>query len=52
MAGDAAALLDHLGIAKAHVMGYSMGARISAVLAIEHSERVHSAVLAGLASAW
>ncbi|APY14627.1 alpha/beta fold hydrolase [Brucella sp. 10RB9214] len=48
MAGDAAALLDHLGIAKAHVMGYSMGARISAVLAIEHSERVHSAVFGGL----
>ena len=30
MAGDVRALLDHLGIARADVMGYSMGARITA----------------------
>lgn len=48
MAGDSAALLDHLGIAKADVIGYSMGARISAFLALEHSERVRSLVWGGL----
>ncbi|MBZ9601854.1 alpha/beta fold hydrolase [Phyllobacterium chamaecytisi] len=48
MAGDAAALLDHLGIPAAHVMGYSMGARISAFLALEHPARVHDLVFGGL----
>lgn len=48
MAGDAVALIDHLGIPAAHVMGYSMGARISAFLAIGHCERVLSLVFGGL----
>jgi len=48
MAEDARALLDHLQIARADVMGYSMGARITAFLAIYHPERVRSAVFAGL----
>lgn len=48
MAGDAAALLDHLGIAQAHVMGYSMGARISAFLALEHPRKVRDLVFGGL----
>lgn len=47
MAGDALALLDHLGIEKANVMGYSMGARISATLAIAHGERLGKVVLSG-----
>ena len=37
MAEDARRLLDHLGIARADVMGYSMGARITAFLALEAS---------------
>ena len=48
MAGDVRALLDHLGLERADVMGYSMGARIIAFLALEHPDRVRSAILAGL----
>lgn len=48
MAGDAAALLRHLGIGKAHVMGYSMGARITAFLALNHPEMVHDVIFGGL----
>ena len=45
MAEDARRLLDHLGIARADVMGYSMGARIAVFLALAHPERVRSADL-------
>ena len=48
MAEDARALLDHLAIARADVMGYSMGARISAFLALAHGERVRSVIFGGL----
>ena len=48
MAGDVIALMDHLGIERADVMGYSMGARITAFLALAHPERVRSAILGGL----
>lgn len=50
MAGDAARLLHHLKIEQADVMGYSMGARISAFLTMQHPEMVRRAVFAGLAS--
>jgi len=48
MAGDVSALLDHLQIERADIMGYSMGARITAFLAVKHAERVRSAILGGL----
>jgi len=48
MAGDVRALIDHLGLPRADVMGYSMGARISAYLALAHPERVRSVVFGGL----
>ena len=48
MANDAVALLDHLGIERAAVLGYSMGARIGAFLAFEHEQRVASAIFGGM----
>jgi pimeloyl-ACP methyl ester carboxylesterase len=48
MAEDARRLLDHLGIPKAHVIGYSMGARVAATLALAHPERIGRLVLGGL----
>ena len=48
MADDVQALMDHLGIDRADVMGYSMGARICAFLAVQSPARVRSAVLGGL----
>jgi len=48
MADDVCALLDHLNIERADVMGYSMGARITAFLVRSHAARVRSAVFGGL----
>jgi len=48
MAEDARRLLDHLGIPRADVMGYSMGARITAFLALAHPDRVRSCIFGGL----
>ena len=48
MAEDVRALLDHLKIERGDVMGYSMGARITAFLAVKHPERVRSAIFGGL----
>jgi len=48
MAEDARRLLDHLGIPRADVMGYSMGARVAVFLALAHPERVRSLILGGV----
>jgi pimeloyl-ACP methyl ester carboxylesterase len=48
MAEDARRVLDHLGIGRADVMGYSMGARVTAFLAIQHPQYVRSAIFGGL----
>jgi pimeloyl-ACP methyl ester carboxylesterase len=48
MAGDVIALMDHLGIARADIMGYSMGSRMTAILARNHPQRLRSAILGGI----
>ena len=51
MAEDARRLLDHLGIEKVDVIGYSLGAWIGTELTLLHVELVRSLVLGGLGDA-
>jgi pimeloyl-ACP methyl ester carboxylesterase len=48
MAEDVRRLMDHLAVPRADVMGYSMGARITAFLALKYPDRVRSAIFGGL----
>jgi pimeloyl-ACP methyl ester carboxylesterase len=48
MADDIRALLDHLELGRADVMGYSMGARISAFFALAHPQRLRRMIFGGL----
>jgi pimeloyl-ACP methyl ester carboxylesterase len=48
MADDVVALMDHLAIARADVMGYSLGSRMTAVLALKAPQRLRSAILGGI----
>ena len=41
-AADAAALLNHLGVQRAHIVGHSTGAAIGAQLALDHPDKVHT----------
>src|SRR5579883_297319 len=50
LAADMKALLDHCSLKKAHIMGYSLGARVAAHLARDFPEYVDHLVLSGLAS--
>jgi pimeloyl-ACP methyl ester carboxylesterase len=48
MAGDITALMDHLNIERADVMGYSLGSRMTAVLARSQPKRLRSAIFGGI----
>lgn len=48
MAGDVIALMDHLEIERADVMGYSLGSRMTAVLARHQPQRLRSAIFGGI----
>jgi pimeloyl-ACP methyl ester carboxylesterase len=48
MAKDVFGLLDHLAIERADVMGYSLGARIGVVMALQQPDRVRSLILGGI----
>jgi pimeloyl-ACP methyl ester carboxylesterase len=54
LSDDAFGLLDHLEIAKAHVVGASMGGMIAQTMAIEHPERVLSlcSIMSNTGSRW
>lgn len=46
-ASDAAAIIDQLGLDRPHVMGYSLGARITATLASKEGSKLNRIILAG-----
>jgi len=48
MAGDVLALMDHLNIERADIMGYSLGSRIACRVALHHPERLRSLIIGGL----
>ncbi|QTP64426.1 alpha/beta hydrolase [Candidatus Liberibacter africanus] len=50
MAEDVVSLLEHLNISKAHIMGYSMGARIACSMVLSYPSYVRSVVLGGVGS--
>jgi pimeloyl-ACP methyl ester carboxylesterase len=48
MVGDVFALMDHLEIARADLMGYSMGARLALAAALAHPGRIDHLILGGV----
>jgi pimeloyl-ACP methyl ester carboxylesterase len=48
MASDIVALMDHLKIERADVMGYSLGSRMTAIIARSQPQRLRSAIFGGI----
>ena len=52
LAADVIAVMDHLGIQRARVFGYSMGAMIAAELLINYPGRFSAGILGGMGVEW
>jgi len=52
MAEDVRRLLDHLGLERAHIVGYSMGAKIANTFRARHPQRVVTLTLGGYGWPW
>ncbi len=50
LAADAVALLDHLGVGRCEVLGYSMGTRTALQMAIDTPDRIGHLMLGGVGS--
>jgi len=48
MADDVGALMDHLNIERADIMGYSLGGRMTAWLSLHQPQRLRSAIFGGI----
>jgi pimeloyl-ACP methyl ester carboxylesterase len=48
MAGDILRLMDHAGVERAHLMGYSMGARLALAAALKAPERFATLTVGGI----
>jgi pimeloyl-ACP methyl ester carboxylesterase len=48
LASDVIALMDHAGVGRAHILGYSMGARIALATALAHPDRVSHLIIGGI----
>src|SRR5580692_11711070 len=46
--GDVTGLMDHLGLGRVDLMGYSMGARLALQTAMNHPDRVANLIVGGI----
>jgi pimeloyl-ACP methyl ester carboxylesterase len=52
MAGDVIAALDHAGVDRATIFGYSMGTMVAAEALVRYPGRFNAAVLGGMGASW
>jgi pimeloyl-ACP methyl ester carboxylesterase len=48
LVGDLVRLMDHAGVERADLMGYSMGARLSLQMALAHRDRIGNLIVGGV----